>query len=103
MQHNQEQNMQQLKGLITLPKSLFLYYAWVGPAGMENAMKESLLRVDQSLVNVFIVNNEEAGACLSEPLKGLLLTGLPNEHILQVNYDEEGLPDGATKLLFGMS
>ena len=54
------QNMQQLEGLITLPKSLFVYTIWVMPAGMENAVKERLLRADQCLANVIDGNAEEA-------------------------------------------
>ena len=57
-----KQNMQQLEGLITLSKSLFVYKVWIVPAGMENAVKERLLRADQCLANVVIGNAKEAEA-----------------------------------------
>ena len=41
----------------------------------------------------------EVEAWLAESLKRLLLTHSPNEHVLQVSYDEEGLLDGATNYL----
>ena len=76
-----------MEGLITLPKSLFLYSVWVVPTGMENTMKERLLRADQCLASV-VVGNAKAEEWLAEPILRLLLTGSPNEHVLQVNHDE---------------
>ena len=67
--------MEQWEGLITLPKLLFLYNVWVVPAGME------------------------AEARLTEPLKRLPLIESPNEHVIQVSYNEEGLPNSAAKPL----
>ena len=61
-----------------------------------------LLRADQCLENVIFGNAEEAEAWLPDPLKRLLLTGLPNEYILQVSYDKVGLPSGAAKHLLGI-
>ena len=66
-------------------------------------MKERLLRVDQCLASIVVGNTEEAEAWLAEPLKRFLLTELLNEHVLQVSYDEEGLPNGAAKCLLGLS
>ena len=54
--------MQQLEGLITLPNSLFMYNVWIVLAGIENSMKERLLRADQCLANIVVGNAEEAKA-----------------------------------------
>ena len=82
-----------MEGLITPPKSLFVYNVWVVLAGRKNTVKERLLGADQCLANV-VGNAKEAKAWLAESLKRLLLTGSPNEHVLQVNYDKKGLLDG---------
>ena len=80
-----------------------MYNVWDVPPGMENAVKKRLLRADQCLDNVIVGNAEEAEAWLAKPLKRLLLTGSPNEHVLQISCDEESLPDGAAKHLLGIA
>ena len=72
------------------------------PAGIENAVKQRLLIADQFLANIVVGDAKEAEACLAEPLKRLLLIGPPNEHVLQVSYNEAGLPDSASKHLLGI-
>ena len=57
---------------------------------------------DQNLANL-VGNAKEAEAQLAEPLKRLLLAGSLNEHVLEINFDEEGLHDGAAKHLLGVS
>ena len=88
---------------MALPKSLFMYNVWVVSARIESNMKGRLLRAYQCLANVVVGNNKEAESRLAEPLKRLLLAGSPNEYILQVKYNKEGLHDIAIEYLLGIS
>ena len=64
---------------------------------------ERLLRAEECLANVVFGNAEESEVFLAELVKRLLLTELPNKDVLQISYDEEGLPNGAAIHLLGIA
>lgn len=98
-------SIEQVEGLINLPCTVLCYNVWIVPAKLAAEVQALVTKAENCLANVVVHIDDSIRATelLAGPMKEVLRVGSPNEHLLDLCCEHDGLPDGAAKHLLGIS
>ena len=84
---------------------MLCFNVWIAPAKLVKQVQALVTSAANCLANAVVDMDESwrADDLLSGPTKDVLRIGSPNEYLLELCCEYEGLPDGAAKHLLGIA
>ena len=94
----------ELQGLITLAKTLYLYSVWLVPEHLRAAVQRTVDQAPMCVGNWVVSTSVQDAEQLVQPcVQGILRIGLPIEYLLESKFAHLNLPDGAAKHLLNIA